>query len=249
LPFRSFLARFLSVLAFLCLTAVLHAEVSVGLASFADDSQVHIVYPAADRHVNQIIWTGTAWVDQDLTAAAGNPALTGWGSPLMSYSYGGWRYIAYVDTNQHINQMVWTGAAWVNQDLTAAGGSAALAATGSALANLADGNGPHIIYVDTVQHVNQLIWTGTAWVNQDLTAAAGSPVAVSAGSGLAGVVDGSRVNIAYIDSNQHLSQLLWTGTQWVNQDLTAASGAPSPRRAAPSRVFFSRMDRISCMWM
>jgi hypothetical protein len=71
-----------------------------------------LVYPAADRHVNQIIWTGTAWVNQDLTAAAGNPALTGWGSPLMTYGYNGWRYIAYVDTNQHINQMVWTGAAW-----------------------------------------------------------------------------------------------------------------------------------------
>jgi len=228
LPFRRLAGLFLPGLAFLCLTAVLRADISVGLASFVDDSQVHILWPAADWHVNQLIWTGTAWVDQDLTAAAGNAAFSGWGSPLMSYSFNGWRYVVYVDTNQHINQMVWTGTAWVNQDLTAAGGYAALAAAGSTLTNLIDGNGPHIIYVDAIQHVNQLIWTGAAWVNQDVTAAAGSTVAVSAGSGLTSFVDGSHVNIAYIDSNQHVSQLLWTGTQWVNQDLTAASGAPYP---------------------
>jgi hypothetical protein len=243
LLFRRLAEFFLLGFAFLCPTAVLHADVSVGLASFVDDSQVHILYPGSDRHVNQLIWTGAAWVNQDLTAAAGNSAFTGWGTPLMTYSYNGWRYIVYVDTNEHINQMVWTGTTWANQDLTAAAGDAALAATGSALTNLIDGNGPHIIYVDTAWHVNQLMWTGVAWLNQDLTAAAGATVA-AAGSGLTSFVDGSRVNIAYVGVNQHVNQLLWTGTQWVNQDLTAASGAPSPLPGSSITSFLLADDRI-----
>ena len=176
-------------------------------------------------------------MNQDLTAAAGTSASTGWGSALTSYSYGSGRYIVYIDMNQHVNQLVWTGAVWVNQDLTAAAGYVTAAAAGSALTNLIDGSGPHIVYIDINQHINQLMWTGGVWFAQDLTATAGAATPAAAGSGLTSFVEGSHVTIAYVDANQHLNQLLWTGTQWVNVDLTAATGTPNARAGSAITSF------------
>jgi hypothetical protein len=69
-----------------------------------------------------------------------------------------------------VDQLWWTGSAWLSQDLTAIAGTTILAVPGSMLTNLAISGAVHVFYIDMNQHVNQLWWTGSAWSNQDLIA-------------------------------------------------------------------------------
>ena len=164
-------------------------------------------------------------MNQDLTAAAGTATLPIAGSALANLMDSNGPHIVYIDTHQHVNQLMWTGAVWINDDLTADAGSTRLAGADSALTTLIDSTGPHVLYIDTSGHVDQLMWTDTGWIDDDLTADARSTHDSSEDGDLSGFVDGARVNIGYIAANQHVNQLVWTGSEWVNQDLTMAAGS------------------------
>jgi hypothetical protein len=206
-----------------------------GLTTVIYESRVSIDYVDINQHVNQLLWTGTQWVNQDLTVAAGTATLASSGSAVANLIDSNGPHIVYIDTNQHVNQLMWTGAIWLNDNLTTDAGTIRLAAADSALTTMIDNAGPHVLYIDTNQHVNQLMWTSSGWLNDDLTADAGSTNDSSEDGDLSGFVYESRVSIDYVDINQHVNQLLWTGTQWVNQDLTTAA-APSPLAALDSGI-------------
>jgi hypothetical protein len=72
--------------------------------------------------------------------------------------------------------------------------------TTSTLTTFSFSDGPHIVYVDVNQHLNQMAYNGSAWYNQDVTALAGTnTLAASAtGTALYSASDGPR--IYYVDT-------------------------------------------------
>jgi hypothetical protein len=136
----------------------------------------HTYYIGANQDVNQLWWTGSAWVNQDLTAGYGGPAAMP-GGGLANYSGPDGQHVFYIDVNQNINQLWWTGQQEILQNLTA-GAGAPLTAPGSPLTNFAlSDNIPHVVYIDTANHIEQLWYQGTGFVHQDLTATTGGPAA------------------------------------------------------------------------
>ncbi len=69
-------------------------------------------------------------------------------------------HIFYFGTNQHVYQLTWSGAAgWQDQDLTAATGGPLVGAGSGLSSDVNAGGCPHVQYVDTNQHVNDM------WMN------------------------------------------------------------------------------------
>jgi hypothetical protein len=158
------------------LTAGGPAGTSDDLTSYLVADGAHVYYIATDQDVNQLWWTGSAWVNQDLTAGVGGPpAMPGGG--LANYSGPDGQHVFYIDANQNVNQLWWTGQTEIAQNLTA-GAGAPLTAIGSPLTAFAlSDNIPHVVYIDTNNHIEQLWWQGTGFVHQDLTAMTGGPAA------------------------------------------------------------------------
>jgi subtilisin family serine protease len=201
-----------------------------------NSSNAQIPYIGANHHIYQLVWggPGTNWVNQDLTASSGATNNAATGSALTSYNLNSANaQIAYIGTNQHVYQLAWGGPGtnFVNQDLTATSGATNNAATGSALTSyILNSANAEIAYIGPNQHVYQLAWggPGTNWVNQDLTAIAGAPLAL-AGSALASYTLGStNAEVVFEGTNQHIYQLVWPGpgSNWIVQDLTSNAGGP-----------------------
>jgi hypothetical protein len=136
-----------------------------------------VVYEGADQHLYQLVWNGSAWINQDLTAISGTSVLAAPASGLTSFSFStADAQVVYVGTNQHVYQLAWTGSTWVNQDLSAMSGSSILASISSALTSFSVSSGAEqVVYQSTNQHIYELVWNGSAWINQDLTALGGNP--------------------------------------------------------------------------
>jgi RHS repeat-associated protein len=120
------------------------------------------------------------------------------------------------------------------------GGSFRLANSNSALATVATSDGfSHVFYIDANQHVNHLSSSDSqAWQTQDLTTITGSVLAASH-SGLFGFPNllGTAQQIFYVGSNQHIYQYYTSGSTWVVQDLTAATGNSLASSSSPLTGF------------
>lgn len=191
-------------------------------------SNVQVVYEGTNQHVYQLAWaSGSNWVSQDLSNFSGTLApLAAPGSALTSYSLGGNNaQVVYLGADQHVYQLVWIpGSTWVSQDLTNFSGTLApLAAPGSALTNYSVGpNNEQVVYLGTNQHVYQLAWVpGVTWVSQDLTALSGGPPAASGSSLSTYTLGSTNAEVIFMGANHHIYQLVWNGSTWISQDLTA----------------------------
>ena len=146
-------------------------------------------------------------------------------------------FVFYLDANQHLNVLQWDGNAWTNQDVTVASGATNIVAAGSSLASIAKANGTvHAFYLGGDQHVYQIFWTTSRWVNQDLTATVVNNSALAAsGSSLASSTRSDNTDyVSYLDVNQHLNMLIWDGSTWTNKDITVASSALNTATAGSS---------------
>jgi microsomal dipeptidase-like Zn-dependent dipeptidase len=211
--------------------------VSVGAKVAADsdftsfvkaDQSEHLVYVGVDRRVRQIFYNGSRWQDQDLSGLSGTTARVAPGSSLNSYvaaSQG--EHVIYVGTDRHIYKLSYSPATnqWQNVNMTA--GFAVTAAASSGLTSFVkDDNSEHVFYVGTDGHVYQLLYSPAVgrWVNQDLTAAFGSGVLAATGSALASFIKADQSeHVFYIGADQRVYQLVYSGSRWVNQSLTALS--------------------------
>lgn len=198
------------------------AATNSALTSFvASDGSSHTFYLDSNRHVNHVFWNSSGgWQVQDVSAIANN-VLAASGSPLTSLATSDGNYhVFYLDANSHVNQLAGSLLTWSNQDITSAAGAAA-AASNSKLASFTNSAGNHVYYLGTNQHEYQLFWNGSQWVNQDLTNAAGSSHLPASGSSLTGfsLSDGTE-HTFYIGTDQHVYQMLRTGSAYQNQDLT-----------------------------
>lgn len=188
----------------------------------------HVAYLDANGHINQFFYVGgTSWFPQDLTASYGGSAVVGAGLTAWSNALGE-EHIAYLDTNSNLNQLVYAAGlnSWANQNMTMVYGGNTPAA-GSFLANFTDSSGfAHIVYLDSNQHLNQLVSMGAAaWTAQDLTASYGGNLAAT-GSQIAAWsdIDGIQ-HIAYLDADQNVNQLFYAGGfVWGTENLTQIFG-------------------------
>ena len=208
----------------------------VSLTGFSLNGADHIIYLAGNQHVNHAWWNGSSWSNEDLNALAQPSAVADPGTALSSYTdNNGMVHVYYLDVNEHVCQLWWSGQAWVNQDWTAASGTSAVATPGSALSSYSAFNGLEFVYYfDSNHHVNQLWWTGQGWNNQDWTALSNARTVAAAGSSLSsmpGPNNGTQF-VHYLDTNRHINELSWTGQTWTNQDLTALSGTSTLAAAA-----------------
>jgi hypothetical protein len=190
----------------------------------APSGSQHIAYQDDYSRINQIIYSGTL-SNQPLTPPNTSPL------PLTALT-------TFVDANggQHIgyfanassypypvNQLYWNGSTWVNQNLSAMSGSAGANSVG--ITSFTDGgDGMHIAYFDDNGDINLLTsYGGTSWSNQNVTAAAGGPTGDSPLTSF--ISPSGQFHIVYASLNPyaHICQYWWTGSKWVNQDLTAFS--------------------------
>lgn len=200
------------------------AGTASALTSFvATDGSLHTFYIGPDQHVYHLFWNSTNnWQFQDLTEITPSSLAAGSAiSSFLSFADGSYHAI-YLDGNNHVNELIWNGSTWFNQDATAASGSTVTAASNSQLTSFTDAAGDHIYYLASNQHEYQLYWNDSTWTNQDLTASSGTAVLAASGSTLTSFAlsDGSEHSF-YVGSNQHVYQMLnVSGTGYFNQDLT-----------------------------
>lgn len=201
-----------------------------------------VYYLSGDGHVHTLAWAGgDQWVPLDLTQAAGAPAadrdsgLAAMGTgenldPKVYYLSGTGRGVG------HVHTLVWVGGdQWVDQDLTQTAGAPAAAlgssvAVGSPIAAIGGGDNsdPHVFVRDTEGHVQQLAWTGSQWVKQELDVV----LFPLPGNGLTAMSTGTNHDpkVYYLSSGDEVSSLVWVNdfpVHWDEQDVTRLAGAPS----------------------
>ena len=197
-----------------------------GISSGAYGPGLYGFYIATNQHVITIYWSGTIWTTADLTAVSGG-ALAASGSsltttvpnagatPLMTF---------YEGSNQHIYSSHWfTGNnSWQTADFT---GATNLGALQTSLAN--NSGGPHAYYFTADQHLHDMNWNGSAWVNLDLTTLAGTSVVAASGSSLSshGTFGGNPYHIFFEGADQHIYHTYKTSASaWINEDPLIVAG-------------------------
>jgi Peptidase A4 family/Fungal fucose-specific lectin len=103
-------------------------------------------------------------------------------------------------------------------------------------------DGSRLYYLDSKNHINELAWAGSGWVNADTgyTAKAGNRLACLYAPGF-----GSR--IYYLDSNNLVNELAWTGSAWQNTNTGALANERSSLTCLyasgyGSRVYYQGTD-------
>jgi hypothetical protein len=86
-------------------------------------------------------------------------------------------------------------------------------------------DGPHVVYVDSNQHVNQLWYDAGGWHGADLTASVFGPNA-SLATGFTSWIELDGPHVVYVAANQHVHQLWYDSSGWHSQDLTSMVNGP-----------------------
>jgi hypothetical protein len=219
--------------------AILPAVAREQITSFSDTQGEHVFYANESGHVIQLAWNTNgpisnpgSWSAQDLTSVSGATGLAMVPARFSSFNDTYGEHVFYLGTNGHIYQLYlpWR-ASWVNQDLTSISNATITANPSFGVgASMSDLSGEHVFYVGTNDHIYQFYrpWNGS-WENQDLTASAAGAVPDDDGT-LAAFADGAGEHVVYFDDNRlqvHQLYWNWTGTQWIDQNLTSATGGPS----------------------
>jgi hypothetical protein len=170
------------------------------------------------------------WLPKDdLTSAIGAPLA--FGNPVCYVFAQFTQHIIYVGftegvgPNGRIHELYWDGNGWHHNDLTAAAGAPlAFFDNIKAYVFFAEGT-QHVVYLGLNDqglfdsHVHELYWNNDGWHHNDLTAAAGAPLALSTPTGyefrkLEHVVHGGN--------DGHVYELWHDSNGWHYNDLTGA---------------------------
>ena len=162
------------------------AALGSALSSWINQKYQHAVSLGTDRHLRELYApaAGDAWKQTDLTTSAGaSSALPG--TVLSSWIDQKYQHLVYLSANQHIHELYFplAGGHWKQNDLTSTA-SCPAATLGSALTSWVDHNYQHVVYITSDGHAHELYYplAGGRWKQNDLTASAGAPPALS-GSG------------------------------------------------------------------
>jgi uncharacterized protein (DUF885 family) len=226
------------------------AAAGSALTSFAmlNGSQ-HVYFVTDNQHVHQLYYNSVKWLDEDLTSFT-NGALAATGSALNGFGMSdGSQHVYFVAGNQQVHQLYYNNVKWLDEDLTGFT-NGALAEAGSALSSFAMARrAQHVYFVADNQHVHQLYYNGTKWLDEDLTGSTNGALA-AAGSALSGfpMANGSQ-HVFFVATNQHVHQLYNNGTKWLDEDLTGfTNGALAPAESALSSFgMLNRTQHLFCL--
>jgi RHS repeat-associated protein len=212
-------------------------------------------YEGTDQHLWTIYWNNaaSAWQNVDMRQLSGATALLAPNASITSAIFPGGRiYAFYLDTSQRLLTIYWNGSAWLPADLTALSGNAPVAVAGSKMTTVATGTTIDLItyYEGAGQRIYSIYWNGSAnaWQCLDFTSFSGANNFAAVVTALSSTPTGP--NVFYFDSNQHLDDMNWNGSAWVNSDLTtlantsvvAASGSSLSSHGTsagnPLHIFF-----------
>lgn len=192
-----------------------------------------LVYQGTNQHMYQTNITspscdGSTWSSGDLTAMANTSAVPAAGTALISYVNNPYEHDFYFGTDNHLHELLWSPN-MTDHDLTGMTGGAQ-AAPGSTLAmfgavptcNLA------VIYQGANGHMYQT-WScdGFNWTTGDLTAMANTTVVPASATALSSYVNNPYEHDFYQGTDNHVYELLWTGSNMLNIDVTPNSDADS----------------------
>jgi hypothetical protein len=191
------------------------------------DSLQHVNYVGADGHVHELYYNGT-WHHNDLTQAAAAPPVAS-GSGLNGYEtvFNKQQHVNYVGTDGHVHELFFNGS-WRHNDLTKAAGAPA-AAAGTALHGYATDydDQQHVNFIGVDGHVHEL-WYDSSWHHNDLTSAAGAPLAaIGSGPGGYATAFDKQQHVAYVGSDEHVHELRYADGKWLHTDLTRNGNAPA----------------------
>jgi len=139
---------------------------------------------------------------------------------------------------EHIHWLYYNNSNWSDQDLTSLTGGGIAQSFGAIAAFYTTPNQQlHVYYVAADQHVHQLFYNNTSWIDNDLTAFTGGPAANP--YGLAGFALGNLQYVFYVSTDNHVHELNYNNANWVDSDLTAIVGG-NTASAAPMVAFVTK---------
>lgn len=193
------------------------------------DGSSHDFYFDSNQHLCQMSWfSGSGWFDQDLTSMT-ESALPLAGSSMAAVALGSVIHVFYQGANQHIYDMNWTGSIWQNLDMTVLTGASPVSNTKMAIVNTGSPNTPMMFYEGTNQHLFCVYWNSTAnaWQNADLHSLSGATNLIAPNGAISAAMWGTTGNIhaLFLDTNQNLNRIVWSGTAWITNNLTSMTGA------------------------
>ena len=209
--------------------AVSAAGQTIGIIEFGggyrpDDVQAYF-NTIANLPVPEITFVS---IDGGSNQAPAAPALGG--SPLHGYfGTDTSQHVNYVATDGHLHELYANpGSFWYDNDLTVATGGV-VPATGTVLTGYwGTDNSQHVNFIGADGHVHEFyLEPGNPWLDNDLTLAAKGTMP-RGDSPLDGYwQQDSSQHVDFIGTDGHIHELyLATGSPWVCNDITAASGSP-----------------------
>ena len=185
-----------------------------------------LTMPAFADHLHHLWYNNATWQDQDLTALTGGATSYGAGVAAFRTTPNNQLHVFYADTGGYIHQVYYNNTSWSDQNLTSLLG-APLAVVGG-VSGFAIGNSQYVFYISSPdQHVHQMSYVNN-WSDLDITALGGgvaaNPVILAFPT-----KPNNQFHVYYQDLNAtDMHQLFFNGTSWVDNDLTAFTGAYCP---------------------
>jgi hypothetical protein len=182
------------------------------------NDQFHVFYGGLDSaDLQQLFYNGSNWTNENLNQAVGLYQYSG----ISGFSVGNYQYVFYTGSDGDVHQMLYNNSGWADTDVTIVSGTSAIASNGSNMVAFTTSPALHVFYTASDSHVHQLYATnGTNWQDQDLTVTTKGPNANFA-YGMAGFNVGNFQYVYYLDTANHVHQLLYNNASWSDEDLTA----------------------------
>lgn len=193
-----------------------------------------VVYRSAANHIIELALVNGAWIQGDLTAAAGSAAAVG--DPAAYVRGDGVSAIVFRAANGHINELRLTAAGWAATNLTAAAGSAIVASSDPSAFVRSDGLSS-VVFRAGSDIIELFKATGGSWGVGGPSSLASAPAAASRPHGY-NHHDGITA-IVYRSTANRVIELWLDGAGWHFGDITGVGLA-----AAGDPVAYVRSDAV-----
>ncbi len=177
-----------------------------------------VAAPAFGQQIHQLSYNGSTWADQDLNGAPAEQ----WAITAFFTTPNDQFHVFYgaLESND-LHQLFYNGSNWADLDLNQAVGLC----TYCGMAGFSENNFQYVFYVGSDATVHQMLYNNAGWVDTDLTIAAGTTNLPE--SNLVAFTTSPALHVYYVSQDSHVHQLFATnGTNWQDQDLSAAAGGP-----------------------
>jgi len=178
-----------------------------------------ITAPAfGQQQIHQLSYNGSTWADQDLNGAPAEQ----WAISAFFTTPNDQFHVFYgAQESADLHQLFYNGSNWADLDLNQAVGLR----TYCGIAGFSESNFQYVFYVGSDAALHQMLYNNAGWVDTNLTVASGTTNLPE--SNLVAFTTSPALHVYYVSQDSHVHQLFATnGTNWQDQDLTAATGGP-----------------------